>query len=184
MENPTTPDGAKDIPTPTTPVLAPPNPEPGQKNPERVVPVAERLPTWVKLVLVVLPVLAFIISIFSLSVSVKSLRFSMGYTRPYEDHDLIARVLGAEAFTKGVSSIVTNGELIVNLALINKGNQTEIIREVFLCYSDTNVFYGRGMSWERNNPQLNIQLIKGERRVIRLATVFSSINTGKRMWLG
>jgi hypothetical protein len=184
MENNTTTDGAKDPPSPIVPAVVPSSPEPNQKDSDRAVSVADQLPTWLKLVLIVLPVLAFIISLFSLGVSVKSLRFSMGYTRPYEDHDVVARVLGVTARPKTVSSIVTNGELFVDLALINRGNQTEIIRTASLCYSGSKDFNVRRLDWPPDNKQMNLQLNKGERRVLHLLTPFSSANTGTRMWLG
>jgi hypothetical protein len=148
-----------------------------------VAPVAERLPAWLKLVLVILPAGAFLVSMASLGVSFWSLRYSMGYARPHEDHDLVARVLGVSALTKGFSSINTNGELTVDVAVINRGNQKEIVREAFLCYSDTNNFAVRGRTWFRTET-LNVQLDKWEKRVFHLSNSFNPENTGKRMWLG
>jgi hypothetical protein len=174
----------KDNPSTNVPAAAMPGSDPIQKQPDSPSTIADRLPRWLKLVLVIVPVLAFIISLFSLVVSISSLRFSMGYTRLHEDHDVVARVLGVTALPKGISSIETNGELFADVALINKGNQKEIIREAFLCYADTNDFHMRGRTWQRSNPGLNVQLDKDEKRVLHLLTPFSSINTGKRMWLG
>lgn len=146
--------------------------------------VAERLPKWMKWFLVILPALAFIISLCSLFVSFSSMRYSMGFTRQYEDHDVIAKVLGVSTLTKGFSTIVTNGELSVNIALINKGNQKEIIRDAFLCYSESEDFQTRGRTWQRSGQPLNIQLDKGEKRVLHLLTPYNDGNTGKRLWLG
>jgi hypothetical protein len=174
----------KDDPSQSVPTNAIPNSEPNQKMPEPPVSVAVQMLGRLKSVITYVPLLAIIISLCALAVSMASLSLSMGYIRPIEDHDVVARVLGVSALTKGYSSLVTNGELFVDVALINKGNQKEIIREAFLCYSDNRDFQDRGRSWQRNNTQLNVQLEKGEKRVQHISTPFNSVNTGKRMWLG
>jgi hypothetical protein len=169
VEQPTNPESPKEI------VAAQPmHPATETKN-EPTTPEAK------KLKLGCIPIL---ISTAAFCVSLFSLEYNLGYIRPHEDHDVVARVLGVSAFTKGFSTIVTNGELSVDLAIINKGNQTEIIREAFLCYSDSKEFGQRGRTWQRDNPQMNSQLNKGEKRVLHLSTPFNSVNTGKRMWLG
>lgn len=183
MDEQTTPDSPKN-PTSPAPSSAANVSEPKPKSAENQTPVADRLPTWLKFILVVLPLVAVLISLCSLGVSCTSLRYSMGYTRQYEDHDVVARVLGVKAVLKGWSATSTNAELTVDVAIINRGNQTEIIREAFLCYSETNDFNGNGIVRERGNSQTSIQLNKGDRRVLHLSTPFSSYNTNKRQWLG
>lgn len=134
----------------------------------------------------VVPALALIVSIFALSISWMAHRFARGYIRPHEDHDVVVKVLGVYAPTKGFSSLGTNGEIFVDLAFINRGNQREIIRDAFLCFADSNDF--SGTHWTRivdpSKPGLNIQLDKGDRQVVRLLNPFDAGNTGRRMWLG
>jgi hypothetical protein len=96
----------------------------------------------------------------------------------------VAKVLGVTAYPKGFSPISTNADVVVDLAVVNRGNQNEIIREAFLCYAETANFNSGGASWSRDTPPLNIQLAKGDKRVVRLSNVFNSLNTGKRLWLG
>lgn len=156
--------------------------EPKEPQPKPVV-VADNIPTWLKTILVVLPILAFVVSLFSLFISFRTSQFSLGYRRGYQDHDVVAKVLGMSAIPKGTSSIVTNGEVFVDLALINNGNQREIIREAFLCYAPSNDFEHL-VSWQRDTAPLNLQLDRGERRALHLLNPFNAANTGRPMWLG
>jgi len=128
--------------------------------------------------------LPIVISIGALLVSFFSLGYNLGYLRPHEDHDAVAKVLGVRTLLKGFSSVGTNGELVIDIAVINRGNQTEIIRDVFLCYSDSKDFNGRARAWQHSEGARNVQLPRGEKRALRISTQFNSLNTGKRMWLG
>lgn len=169
------PDIPPEFPTPPAKPAKPPQSqkEDGKK--------AVELPGWLKLVIVVTPLLALGVSIASLMISFKSFRFATGHARQNEDHDVVAKVLGVSAYTKGFSSTATNGELVVDVALINRGNQNEIIRGAILYYSENTNF--NNFASEHFEPK-NFQLSKGDRRVLHLATAFNSSNTGKKLWLG
>lgn len=155
-----------------------PSNEPGTESatalPIAVVEAKKGTPSW----------LPIIISAAALCVSLFTLSFNLGLIRPHEDHDVVARVLGVSALTKGFSSIQTNGEISLKLALINRGNQTEIIRETFLCYSETKELDQRSRTWRNFEPQQIVQLSKGEKRLLHITAPFSSMNTDKRLWLG
>ena len=168
-----------DTPAPKLEADKPPSNAGEQKppTPEQHVDLPSGLVRWLKVV----PVFAVLISLVSLGVSIQSCRFAMGYARPNEDHDVVAKVLGVRTLLKGFGA-TTNAELRVDIAVINRGNQKEIIRDGQLCYSDTQNM----QSATRTVPTQfqDVLLDKGEKRVLHLVTPFNEVNTGKRLWLG
>jgi hypothetical protein len=121
-------------------------------------------------------------SLPSLAISSLALLVSTGYLRPHEEHDVVARMLKLTFVTASLSS-TTNSELYLDLALINRGNQTEIIRNAFVCYSDTKDFVTSYRTSAIRPQDLNLQLPKGEKQVLHL-TVDRSAFVGRHMWLG
>ncbi len=179
---------SEDTPVPGVP---PPRSEDVPAKNERFGSPASGWPSWLKKEMGIIPLIAIFISGWSLyiakeslRISNDSLRFSMGYVRSFEDHDVIAKVLEVAPHLRAPEIGRTNAELCVDLALINKGNQKEIIREVLMCYAqDTNISSGV-YSPVFSTEQMNFQLDKGERRVMHMVDRFHSLNTGKGMWLG
>lgn len=93
-------------------------------------------------------------------------------------HDVLARVLRVGTVPRGFSEEDTNGLAYVDLALINNGNQSEIIRRVTLYY-DENESDGGIVS-----PQiLNSQLPKGDKQVLHLVLDRKSAFTGNYLFL-
>lgn len=107
-----------------------------------------------------------------------------GHIRSAEDHDVVARVIQVVPILEGYTDEAPH--LRVDVAFINRGNQTEIIRDVFLCYSPTNDFWTSGASSSVvvDGPDSNFMLASGEKRVVRLKDKFNPMNTGEQMWLG
>ncbi len=88
-------------------------------------------------------------------------------------HDVIARVLRANFVLRGYSPEDTNGLAYVDLALINNGNQSEIIRYVTFYYND-------GSGGTINDPRIiNLQLPKGDKQVLHLVLTRRFVFTGK-----
>jgi len=166
---------------PGPPAVGRPASEPEKHESQTPASAPSELPNWLKVFLVIVPAIALLVSACSFMVAYRALRFSMGYSRPNEDHDVVARVLKVSTRYG-----MTGSELFVDLALINKGNQNEIIRDAFLCYAPNDDFQSSasGRTLQFTGEQLNIQLSKGDRRVLHLSTPFNSFNTGKKMWLG
>ena len=80
---------------------------------------------------------------------------------------------------RGMSDDDTNGFAYVDLALINNGNQSEIIRRVTLYYYDAEDANGGGLS-----PHiLNTQLTRGDKQVVHLVLDRKAVFTGKDVWL-
>ena len=129
-----------------------------------------------------LAITSLVVALISLVFTVISNSYNLGFIRQREDHDVVARVVKATFVTKGFSVTDTNGELYVELAVINRGNQTEIIRDAFLCYSGSQSFVERSRSL--NDQPLNLQLAKGEKRVLRLSAARGSIFGQGKVWLG
>jgi len=74
-------------------------------------------------------------------------------------HDVTARILKSNFVLRGYSSEDTNGLVYIDLALINNGNQSEIIRRVTFYYDD-------GSSGTAYEPHiLNLQLAKGDKQI-------------------
>lgn len=93
-------------------------------------------------------------------------------------HDVIATVLRFSTIMAGWSSEDTNGLAYVDLALINNGNQSEIIRRVTFYYCDRDD-PNSGMT----EPHfLNSQLPKGDKQVIHLKLDRRSAFSGKAVW--
>ena len=127
-----------------------------------------------------------IISVAALSVSFFSLGYNLGYIRPHEDHDVVGRLIGMRVITNGISANPTNRQLVADIALINRGNQTEIIRNAFLgyCYSDHNHNFSDERMIKRNqNQQLNMQLAKGDRQVLHISTPLDFASRGAELMI-
>ena len=157
-------------------------PSPSLPRPKPQVSIADRLPPWLKWVLVIVPLLSFGIAAASFLVALTALRFNLGFTRLHEDHDVVGRVLDVRLFPKTMSKSGTNAELFVDLALINRGNQKEIIQDAFVCYAADTNFQARAAI--RQYEPTPIQLDRGDKRLLQLHEVYHSLNTGKKMWLG
>jgi hypothetical protein len=93
------------------------------------------------------------------------------------DHNVIARVLRIQTVLRGWSSEDTNGFAYVDLALINNGNQSEIIRRVRLYFFDSADATGGPYS----TRILNTLLPKGEKQVLHL--VIDRMALTNRVWL-
>ena len=173
------PDIPPDFPLPRNKATEPQKPKPETR-------VAAELPGWLKTLLVVMPLLAFGVSVFSLWISFQSMRFTTGHTRLHEDHDVVAKVLGVIPLTPRQSANGTNAELVIDIAVIHRGTQTEIIREALLYYAESTNFTASptGAIISRGFKPENVQLGKGDRQVLHLVTPWSSANTGKRLWVG
>jgi hypothetical protein len=124
-------------------------------------------------------VVAIFFSTASLIISVIALLFSMEYLRPHEEHDVIATVLKMK-MAMGNPGTTNNGELYLDLALINRGNQTEIIRSATLYFSE-NENYAQGAAYQVQT--LNLQLTKGEKYVVHLIADRDTVFSGKHLWV-
>ncbi|HWD93426.1 MAG TPA: hypothetical protein VG938_13875 [Verrucomicrobiae bacterium] len=96
-----------------------------------------------------------------------------------QDHDVIAKVLQVIFHSSIWRAENTNDSPYIDLALMNRGNQSEIIRRVDFYYSTST-----------NNPAkstethvLNLQLPKGDKEVLHFTLNRKSIFTGKLTWL-
>jgi hypothetical protein len=94
-------------------------------------------------------------------------------------HDVIAKVLKFRPVMAGYSSEDTNGLAYIDLALINNGNQSEIIRRVNFYYYDKEDANG-GIT---ESHAINSQLPKGDKQVLHLVLDRGSTFTGKTVWL-
>jgi len=93
-------------------------------------------------------------------------------------HDVLAKVLRLGVVMRDYSREDTNGFAYVDLALINNGNQTEIIRRVTLYYAESEKADDGPFS-----PRiLNSQLTKGDKQVLHLLLDRSAFSN-KDFWL-
>jgi hypothetical protein len=94
------------------------------------------------------------------------------------NHDVVARVLKVGVVLRDYSYEDTNGFAYVDLALINNGNQSEVIRRVTLYYAETEAADDGAFS-----PRiLNSLLAKGEKQVLHLVLDRSAFRN-KDFWL-
>jgi hypothetical protein len=94
------------------------------------------------------------------------------------NHDVVARVLKLGVVLRDYSPEDTNGFAYVDLALINNGNQTEIIRRVTFYYAENEMADDGPFS-----PRvLNSQLVKGDKQVLHLLLDRSAFKN-KNFWL-
>jgi hypothetical protein len=121
--------------------------------------------------------------VISTVVSVIGLMFAQGYLSPHENHDVVARTLKVNFEPGPFASQGTNGELYADIAVINRGNQTEIIRDVFFCGSDQAQFSD---SYKEYTPGgINFQLKPGDKHVFHLSAFGRNSSLyGKKFQLG
>lgn len=108
---------------------------------------------------------------------------SIDYIRPRIIHDVAGRVLNVVFYTRGMSKLDTNGLFFVDLALINRGNQNEIIRHAKLSFADDKDFRTNHIR-SIEEEKMDFVLTPGEKRVLRLNADRGIAFSGKRMWLG
>ena len=122
---------------------------------------------------------ALFLSMASLLISLIALLFSMEYLHPHEEHDVIATVLEMKTIMSD-SETTNNGELYFDVAFINRGNQTEIIRNITLYFSE-NENYAQGCTYEIH--KLDLLLSKGEKHVEHVIADRRSVFAGKQLWV-
>lgn len=118
----------------------------------------------------VLSVIPIVISCIALSVSI-----TVAYLQNRVHHDLAARVVRAT-----LSILEQPTELYVETAVVNRGNQSEIIREIRLLVSDDEKMQGGAtiFRWV-----LNQRIEKGDKQVFKHSiTNFHSFE-GKSKWM-
>jgi hypothetical protein len=94
-------------------------------------------------------------------------------------HELRARVLRVGTVIRGWSEEDTNGLAYIDLALLNDGNQSELVRRVAIYYDSDELKDGGPVS----HKILNSVLVKGDRQVLHLLLDHQSVFTGKDVWL-
>ena len=87
----------------------------------------------------------------------------VAYIQNREHHDLVAKVLKIGFLPAGLRG--QNGELYVDIGVVNRGNQAEIIRRLFLQISGTGEY--SGFSQFIDARFVNQRIEKGDKQVVR-----------------
>lgn len=168
------------------------NGEPKETSPQPIDDDVEKTKKWVKdygsVTVAAIAVCVAIYSAFNASrsadASIMSARAAMtnadwaSYQRN-PSHDVIGRVLQVGSILRDKPIEFSNSVAYVDLALINNGNQSEVIRRVTLYYEATeNAPYG-----VVNSRILNSQLLKGDKQVLHFTVDRNNVYGLSNVWV-